>query len=82
MYGTITELMPDRGFGFITDQNGRPYLFHRKALMGVAYADLAAGHRVEFTARPPKAGDQPGEQSDAVAIRLAADEMVAPDQGH
>ena len=35
MRGSISELVPDRGFGLISDQDGREYFFHRGALMGV-----------------------------------------------
>jgi hypothetical protein len=40
MYGRITDLVPDRGFGFITDSDGHTYFFHRGALMGVDFEDL------------------------------------------
>lgn len=79
MRGTITELVLDRGFGFIQDQDGREYFFHRGALMGVDWEDLAAGIEVEFGARPPEAGDEHGEHPRAVSIRLAPDAQIAPD---
>jgi cold shock CspA family protein len=79
MHGTIRELVLDRGFGFIADQDGREYFFHRGALMGVEFEDLTAGQEVEFMARPPEAGDEPGEHPRAVSIRLAADAQEAPD---
>ena len=49
MNGTITELVLDRGFGFITDQDGRQYFFNRSALMGVNFDDLDAGMDVPGT---------------------------------
>jgi len=79
MRGSISQLVPDRGFGFITDQDGREYFFHRGALMGVDFEDLAPGIGVEFAARPPESGDEPGEHPRAVSIRLARDAVLAPD---
>ena len=79
MQGTIAELIPDRGFGFISDMDGRRYFFHRGALMGVDFEDIAPGQSVEFTARPPESGDEPGEHPRAVSIRLAPDAIEAPD---
>jgi cold shock CspA family protein len=79
MQGTIAELIPDRGFGFISDTDGRRYFFHRGALMGVDFEDLAPGQSVEFMARPPESGDEPGEHPRAVSIRLAPEAIEAPD---
>ena len=79
MQGTINRLAPERGFGFITDMDGREYFFQRRALMGVEFEDLAPGMDVEFMARPPEAGDEPGEHPRAVNIRLAANAIEAPD---
>src|SRR5215211_855731 len=79
MHGTITELVLDRGFGFITDQDGREYFFNRSALIGTQFEDLDAGMDVEFIARPPEAGDEPGEHPRAVSIRLAPATIEAPD---
>src|SRR4051794_38896137 len=79
MYGTITELVLDRGFGFITNQDGREYFFNRSALMGVDFEDLDAGMGVEFIARPPEAGDRPGEHPRAASIRLAPNTIEAPE---
>ena len=41
MHGTIDTLITERGFGFITDDDGRRYFFQRNALMGVDYEDLS-----------------------------------------
>jgi cold shock CspA family protein len=79
MHGTIAELVHERGFGFITDRDGRQFFFHRGALMGVDFEDLAPGIAVEFTARPPEAGDEAGEHPRAVSIRVADDATLAPD---
>jgi cold shock protein len=79
MHGTIDRLVAERGFGFITDDDGREYFFHAAALMGVAFEDLAPGSNVEFDARPPESGDEPGEHPRAVSIRLASEATLAPD---
>jgi cold shock CspA family protein len=79
VHGTIDRLVPDRGFGFIVDDDGREYFFQAGALMGVDFADLAPGTSVEFIRRPPESGDEPGEHPRAASIRLADDAELAPD---
>jgi cold shock CspA family protein len=79
MHGTIARLVPDRGFGFIVNDDGQEYFFHRGALMAVEFEDLAQGSDVEFAARPPEAGDEYGEHPRAVSIRLAENADLAPD---
>ncbi len=32
MRWSMSQLVPDRGFGFISDQDGREYFFHRGAV--------------------------------------------------
>jgi cold shock CspA family protein len=79
MRGSISQLVPERGFGLITDADGREYFFQRGALMGVDFEDLVPGIDVDFAPRPPDRGDEPGEHPRAVSIRLAPDAMAAPD---
>jgi len=46
--GTIRRLIADRGFGFITSEQGEDLFFHRNELQGVAYHSLREGQQVEF----------------------------------
>lgn len=47
--GTIKKLVQDRGFGFISAEDGRDYFFHRSGLDGnVNFDSLAGGERVQF----------------------------------
>lgn len=47
--GTIRRLVADKGFGFIADEAGAEYFFHRSALRGLAFEQLRQGQRVAFT---------------------------------
>ena len=46
--GTVKKLVGDRGFGFITAQDGSELFFHRSAVQGVTFDSLTAGQAVEF----------------------------------
>ncbi len=47
--GTIKKLVADRGFGFITADDGKDYFFHRNDLQASFDFDrLAGGERVQF----------------------------------
>jgi CspA family cold shock protein len=49
MFGTIKRLVQDRGFGFISGENGSEYFFHRDQLRGgLTFETLKAGARVSF----------------------------------
>jgi cold shock CspA family protein len=79
MQGTIARISPERGFGFITpDEEGGEVFFHRDALHGADFGDLAAGVAVEFTLGREE-GDQPREGLRAVDVRLADDAVPAVD---
>ncbi len=65
--GTIKKLVSDRGFGFITGEDGKDYFFHRDALSGSLDFDrLAGGERVSFdiqaSQRGPRAANVREEQ--------------------
>jgi CspA family cold shock protein len=64
MSGTIKKLVPDRGFGFITADDGNDYFFHRS---GAADFDrLDTGMKVDFVTEPSPKGPR------ATNVRLAA----------
>lgn len=48
MTGTIKRLVADRGFGFLADEDGREYFFHRTAVEGLRFENLAEDDHVTF----------------------------------
>jgi CspA family cold shock protein len=59
--GTIKRLVRDRGFGFIRDDGGQEWFFHRSAVAEGVFDTLAEGQRVSFdeesSAKGPRAGN-------------------------
>ena len=45
--GTIKRLVRDRGFGFIRDEGGQEWFFHRSSVQG-SFDSLNEGQRVSF----------------------------------
>lgn len=78
MHGTIVRLSPERGFGFITADDGQELFFHRGALQATDFEELAPGVAVEF-----EVGHEEGDRSDegprAANVRLAAEAVPAAD---
>ena len=62
--GTIKRLVRDRGFGFIRDEGGQEWFFHRSSVQG-SFDSLNEGQRVSFgeepSAKGPRAGNVRGE---------------------
>ena len=48
MKGKIKRLIRERGFGFITTEDGKEVFFHRSALAGEDFDTLEEGTSVEF----------------------------------
>ena len=48
MEGKIKKLILDRGFGFITAEDGKDVFFHRSALAGEDFDALEEGTSIEF----------------------------------
>jgi cold shock protein len=49
MTGTIKNIIAERGFGFLAqDQNQDAIFFHANTVEGVAFEHLLIGQRVEF----------------------------------
>jgi cold shock protein len=47
--GTVKKVISDRGFGFITADDGKDYFFHRGALdSSLDFDRLMGGEKVEF----------------------------------
>lgn len=62
--GAIKRLVRDRGFGFIRDDGGQEWFFHRSAVDG-SFDDLNEEQRVSFEEEPsakgPRASNVRGE---------------------
>ena len=54
--GTIKRLVRDRGFGFIRDDGGQEWFFHRSAVAEGGFEKLAEGQRVRFDEEPSPKG--------------------------
>ncbi len=63
--GTIKKLVPERGFGFITADDGRDYFFHRSGVDS-DFDRLIGGEKVQFEVEPSPKGPR------AKSVRLAA----------
>lgn len=47
--GTIKKVVSDRGFGFITAEDGQEYFFHRSGMdASLGFDSLGGGERVTF----------------------------------
>jgi len=55
--GTIKKVIPDRGFGFISADDGQEYFFHRDGLEpSVNFDRLTGGEKVTFHIQPSQKG--------------------------
>jgi cold shock protein len=57
--GTIKRLVRDRGFGFIRDDAGQEWFFHRSSVQG-SFDQLNEGQRVAFEEEPSAKGPRAG----------------------
>ena len=57
--GKIKKLVSERGFGFISDTDGREVFFHQSSLVDAKFSDLTEGQDVQFevenSAKGPRA---------------------------
>lgn len=61
MTGTVKKLVADRGFGFITAEDGAEYFFHRSGVdASLAFEELAIGERVSFDIERSDKGPRAG----------------------
>ncbi|MHB8398976.1 MAG: cold-shock protein [Candidatus Limnocylindrales bacterium] len=69
--GTVKKVIADRGFGFITAEDGKDYFFHRDGLQGsVDFDRLNGGERVEFDVEQgPKGPRATGVRAASAAAR-------------
>ena len=57
--GTIKKVVSDRGFGFITAEDGKEYFFHRNSLeSSLDFDRLVGGEKVQFDVEPSPKGDR------------------------
>jgi CspA family cold shock protein len=64
--GTIKKIVSDRGFGFITAEDGKDYFFHRDGLdASLDFDRLTGGERVQFNVQAGPKGPR------AVSVRAA-----------
>lgn len=48
MRGTVQRFSDYRGYGFITDDNGKPYFVHYTNIISDGFKSLRPGNMVEF----------------------------------
>jgi len=74
--GTIKKLVADRGFGFITAEDGKEYFFHRSSIE--SFDSLRGNERVDFdvedSPKGPRAAQVRVSQGAAEAAPVAAAE--------
>ena len=58
MKGKIKKVIPDRGFGFISAENGEEVFFHRSGLEGLDFDSLTEGTDVEFNVEKGPKGNR------------------------
>ena len=46
--GKVKKVISDRGFGFISDTDGREIFFHQSSLVDAQFSDLHEETQVEF----------------------------------
>jgi CspA family cold shock protein len=63
--GMIKKLVPDRGFGFITGDDGQEYFFHRSGV-SVDFDGLRGGEKVTFEIERSQKGPR------AASVKLAS----------
>ena len=54
--GTIKKLVRERGFGFISDTDGREVFFHQSGLVEAKFDALNEGQEVEFEVEKSEKG--------------------------
>jgi CspA family cold shock protein len=56
--GTVKFFNAEKGFGFISREQGDDVFVHFSAIQGTGYRTLQEGQRVEFDVVPGKKGEQ------------------------
>jgi len=64
MFGTVKWFNPDKGFGFISQENGGDDVFvHFRAIIGDGFKSLQEGQRVSFAVETGPRGLQAAQVS-------------------
>lgn len=69
--GKIKKLVRDRGFGFISDTDGREVFFHQSGLVEGAFAGLNEDQDVEFEVEKSDKGPR------AISIKVASKDITS-----
>jgi len=56
--GTVKWFNNQKGYGFISSENGRDVFVHHSAIQAEGYKSLEEGQKVEFEIVPGPKGDQ------------------------
>ena len=56
--GTVKFFNAEKGFGFISREDGDDVFVHFSAIQGTGYKTLEEGQRVEFDIGPGRKGDE------------------------
>ncbi|HRZ86227.1 MAG TPA: cold-shock protein [bacterium] len=56
--GTVKWFSNQKGYGFITPENGKDVFVHHSAIQGEGYKSLEEGQAVEFTIENGPKGEQ------------------------
>jgi len=56
--GTVKWFSDQKGYGFITPENGNDVFVHHSAIQGEGYKSLAEGQQVEFEITQGPKGEQ------------------------
>jgi CspA family cold shock protein len=56
--GTVKWFSDQKGYGFITPENGKDVFVHHSSIQGEGYKSLAEGQQVEFEIEQGPKGEQ------------------------
>ena len=56
--GTVKWFNDQKGYGFVTPENGKDVFVHHSAIQGEGYKSLAEGQQVEFNTENGPKGEQ------------------------
>ncbi len=56
--GTVKWFSDQKGYGFVTPENGNDVFVHHSAIQGEGYKSLAEGQQVEFEIEQGPKGEQ------------------------
>ena len=56
--GTVKWFSDQKGYGFVTPENGKDVFVHHSAIQGEGYKSLAEGAQVEFNIEQGPKGEQ------------------------